>query len=171
MQGRILGVKKSYILTSMMVVLSATFVALTLVSILLFNMYYLWFFIFCACCGLYQFLKGVLFKFDSAFFFGVLLICIAGVGFYVQFSGKQYFESVFYILAFAVASYLTFIFFQQKFHLYFSIMLYFVSFEWLLTKIKVLSIPIFVAICVASVIIFILCYTLVNKHFAKRKRR
>ena len=169
MRGRILGIKKSYILSTAFVILSAAFLSLTPITIFVFSYNYLWFFIFCACCGLYQIFKGMLFHFDSAFYFGVLLLCVAGVGFYTQFSGQSTFQEVYYILSFAVASYLTFVFFGQKFQFYLAVLLYFNAFSWLLVKIKVLQTPIFVAICVTSVIIFILYYSLINKIVGKRR--
>ena len=168
MRGRIFGIKKSYILTSAFVLLAAAFLALTLLTILLFKQYYLWFFIFCACCGGYQLLKGVLFHFDSAFYFGILLLSVAGTGFYSTFF-NGYFQSLYYILDFAIASYLTFVFFGQKFQLYLAILLYFVALFWLFFKIKFISIGIFVALTCASVVIFILYYSLVN-WFVGRKR-
>lgn len=159
MQGRIFGIKKSYILIGLLVLLSSIFLATTLLTILVFNLYYLWFFIFCLCCGLYQFAKGILFKFDSCFYFGVLLLFVGGIGFYVTFSGENYFQSVYYILAFASASYFTFVFFNQKFQLYIAILLYFATLFWFLAKIKIISIPIFLALILTSVLLFILIYT------------
>ena len=169
MRGRILGIKKSYICTTAFILLSAAFLSLTPVTILVFGYNTLWFYIFCACCGVYQLLKGVLFQFDSAFYFGVLLSGVAGVGFYVQFSGSVYFQSLYYILSFAVASYLAYVFFNQRFQLYLGILLYFVSFAWLLFKIKIISIGIFVALTALGVVIFILYYSLVNKLVGKKR--
>ena len=136
MRGRIFGIKKSFILTSVFVALAAGFIALCPITIFLLGFKTLWFFILCGCCGIYQILKGAMFKFDSAFYFGTLLLGICATGFYTQFSGISTFEAVYYILSFAAASYLTYVFFGQKFHLYLSILLYFNAFSWLLTKIK-----------------------------------
>lgn len=167
MRGRIFGIKKSYILTTALVLLVALFVAFTLLTTLVYQLYYLWFFIFCLCCGIYQFLKGILFRFDSAFYFGVLLLSVGGVGFFTTFSQFAFYQSVLYILCFAIASYFTFVFFSQKFHLYLSLMLYFVTLFWFFVKIKVISIAIFVAILSASVLIFIVVYTLIIR-FGKK---
>ncbi len=169
MRGRILGIKKSYILLSLLVLVCAVFLSTSLVSIFVFDLYYLWFFIFCLCCGLFQFVKGILFRFDSCFYFGVLLLLVGGVGFYTTFSGFAYFQSVYYILAFMIASYLTYVFFNQKFQLYLSILLYFVDLTWLFVKIKFISVSIFVALLITSVILFILIYTLINI-LSKRKK-
>lgn len=168
MRGRILGIKKSYILIAALVLLAVTFLTLTLLTILLFKQYYIWFFILCACCGVYQLLKGTLFRFDSAFYFGILLLSVAGTGFYCTYC-NSYFQSLYYILDFAIASYFTFVFFGQKFQLYLGILLYFVALFWLFFKIKFISIGIFVALTCISVVIFILYYSLVNR-WAKKKR-
>lgn len=168
MRGRIFGIKKSYILIATFVLLVTAFLSLTLLTILLFNQYYVWFFILCACCGVYQLLKGTLFHFDSAFYFGILLLSIAGTGFYSTY-GNSYFQSLYYILDFSIASYLTFVFFGQKFQLYLAILLYFVAISWLFFKIKFISIGIFVALTCASVVIFILYYSFVNWRVGKKR--
>lgn len=162
MRGRILGVKKSYILLSLLILLIATFLSTSLVCIFVFELYFLWFFIFCLACGLFQFVKGILFRFDSCFYFGVLLLMIGGIGFYTTFSGNVYFQSVYYILAFACASYFTFVFFNQKFQLYLAFLLYFVDLSWLFVKIKFISLGIFLALLLTGVLLFILIYTLLN---------
>ena len=163
MEGRIFGIKKSYILTAFFAISVALFVSLSLLSIFVYKLDFMWFFIFCLCTGGYQLLKGVLFKFDSAFFFGVLLLFIGGSGVYAFFMKQSYFQSVYYILSFSSASYFTYAFFDQKFHLYLSILLYFATILWFLTKIKIISVLIFVAILLSSVLIFIVGYTLLVK--------
>ena len=170
MQVRIFGVKKSLILTSLFVVLCAGFISTSLLTILLYKNYYLWFFIFCLSCGFYQLAKGVMFRFDSALYFGILLLSIGGVGFYTIFSGNGRFQSVFYILSFASASYFTYLAFNQKFQLFLAILIYFACIMWLLVKINIFSVEIFVAITVASVIIFILSYTALQMFNKKRDK-
>lgn len=169
MRGRIFGIKKSYILLSLLVFVCAVFLSTSLVSIFVFNLYYLWFFIFCLCCGVFQLVKGILFRFDSCFYFGVLLLLVGGIGFYTTFSGDVYFQSVYYILAFAIASYFTYVFFNQKFQLYLSILLYFADLIWLFVKIKFISLGIFLALLFTSVLLFILIYTIINM-LSKRKK-
>lgn len=167
MQGRILGIKKTSILTFVFVLSCAITIALSLLTIFLYKNYYLWFFIFCLSFGFFELIKGLLFKFDSAFYFGILLLSIGGVGLWTNLSGKTYFQSVSYILCFAMASYFTFALFNQKFQLYLSLLLYFACILWFLVKINILSWGIFLAIMLAIVLIFILIYSLVQRYLNK----
>ena len=166
MKGRILGIKKTYILSAILLLTSIICIVGSVLSVFIYKLDYLWFFIFCLCAGVYQFIKGILFKLDSAFYFGISLIGVGITGFYGTF--QYIYQSVLYILSFSSASFFTFVYFRQKFHLYLSILLYFITIITFLFKIKIFTIVIFVALIVVSVLIFILSFTMASKNSRKR---
>lgn len=163
MRGRILGIKKSYILAAVLALSSALFLFSTLVSVLVFHLDFLWFYLFCLCAGIYQLCKAALFKLDSALYVGTLLFTISIAGIYSFALNLWNFFPVLLLSSFFFASFVTFALFSQKFHLYFSILLLFIAISLFFMKINIISSAFFVALTVANVLIFVIGYTLLQK--------
>ena len=88
-----------------------------LISFLYFKRYDLWFYLFSLFVGAYLLSKFLLFHLDSSCYFGSLLFFIGVTGILRNLLGLDYF-SVLVFFSFALASFLTFLFFRQNFHLF-----------------------------------------------------
>jgi hypothetical protein len=148
MNGRFLGIKKTIVLRFSAVFNFLLFATLTLCCILLFKKPTLWFYSLCLSVGLYQLCKGVLFRLDSAFYFGSLTLAVGAVGFLFTLLQLQKFAVFFIALAFAVASIFTFAAFRQKFHLVFTYSLSFVNLYGFLLAKNLITTSIFLAFVV-----------------------
>lgn len=141
---------------------SLAFLTFLFLSIFIFKNYYAWFFFFCLFCGLHLITKACLFHLDSSTYFGSLLFLLGGFGLIVHFMSLFAFAPVYYLLAFAFASLFTFLLFNQKFHLVLFIVFLGCALAWFFYKINFISLPIFIAICVALVLLFVLKYLIKN---------
>ena len=148
MKGRFLGVKKTWILRSIAVVNLLIFVGLVCLSVLQLKIPSLWFYSFCLCVGAYELAKGLMFKFDSAFYFGVLLLNIGFSGFIFFLLDLRSYAIFFIAVAFILASILTFLVYHQKFHLILAYSLTFLTLYGFLLRKNLITTPIFIAFVV-----------------------
>lgn len=155
MRGRILNIKKSTWLMISLLLNLFIFGGLSLYSILAFRYFDNVFFIFCITTGAHQIIKSALFKFDSSCYFGVLLLLIGGFYFVVNYFQIEWLYSVFVLFSFAFASFTVAIFYRQPFQIFLSFSLYFIALGLLLFVLKAVSVWIFVAIVVSSVLLLI----------------
>lgn len=162
MQGRIFKIKKTTILSFSFYLAILSFIVASVLTIVLLKNYYVWFFFFCLFAGLHLLLKSVLFYLDSCFYFGSLLFLIGAFGLLTHFLNLLYFQSVYYILAFAFSSYFTFCFFNQKFHLIAGVCPFLIDIAWFFYKINMITVWIFIAFVLALVLLFVVKYLLKN---------
>ncbi len=120
--------------------------------------YNFWFFIFCINIGFHLIIKSIFFKFDSACYFGVLLFLLGCFYFYCYYIEISYFYPVFILISFALSSLITFYCFKQPYHFVLSFSLFFVTIGLLFFLINQISIWIFLAIILISVILLIIAY-------------
>ena len=117
MEGRVFGMKKSIVLLAVAISMFFCFITMLFLSIFLFKLPSLWFFSFCACVGIYELTKSVLFNIDSSLYLGSLLTSIAFVGFFCLFSSNMTYFPVLIPACFCFSSITVFLFFKQRFHL------------------------------------------------------
>lgn len=148
MSGYFYGIKKTHILRILLVLLSICFVVMSILSFTVFEKPALFFYAFCLSVGLFQVSKGLLFRLDSSFYLGTLLNFIGAFGFCFYLTSQTQF-AVFYIFsAFLIASFMTFLFFRQTFHLIVSYSIFFVNIFGLLLSKNLITLPIFIAFIV-----------------------
>ena len=168
MQGRILGVKKSTILQSCFWVNCALWLFFTLFSIFFWKNYYLWFFIFCFFTGLQQLAKSVLFKLDSACYFGFLLSLTGGIGFVCYFVSLQY-KFFYFLAAISLASVFTCLFTKQTLHLFFAVIVFVSGALGFLYCLDVLNLAVFLGIYLTFLFIFaVVCVILYARYIHRR---
>ena len=155
MRGRILGVKKTTIMSFGFYLTFLLIITSTLLSILLLKNYYLWFFFLCFFCGGYLLLKAFFFRVDSSCYFGFLLFFVGVSGILDNFLHIG-FVSALYIFSFAIASFLTFCFFKEYFQLYLGLSLFIIGLAWFFYKIYLLPLWIFLAILTICVLLFVI---------------
>lgn len=163
MRSRVLSIKKSTLLALSLTVNIILFATVSVLFCYFLGNYNLWFYVFCLFVGLHLINKSLLFKFDSSCYFGVLLFLIGllyFLSFYFQITN---FYSVFILLSFCFASFVTFSFFKQSFHLFLAISLLFVSIGLLLYLINFVSIWIFLAIISLSMVLLVIRYFTLNR--------
>lgn len=163
MKSRVLRIKKSTWLSLSLAVNIVLFLIASVLFCLFLENYDAWFFIFCLFVGIHLINKSFLFKFDSSCYFGVLLFLIGFLYLFSLYFNILNFYAVFILLSFVFASFCAYIFFQQPFQLYLALSLFFVTIGELLYLINLISIWIFVAIIVASVILLIIRYFTLNR--------
>ena len=163
MHSRFLSIKKSSWLSLSLVVNSMLFIGASLSFCLLLKNYDLWFFAFCFFVGLHLIFKSYLFKFDSSCYFGVLLLLLGALYFLSLYFNITNFYPVFVLTSFTFASFFTFAFFRQSFHLYLAISLFFVTIGILLYQINLISLWIFLAIILLSMILLVVRYFSLNR--------
>ena len=162
MRSRLLSIKKSTWLISSLILNLSLFAIFTVISFVVIKDYNAWFYVFCFNIGAHLISKSFLFKLDSSCYFGVVLLFIGLFYFVCKYMNLQYFYLVFVIASFAIASLLTYIFYRQPYHLFLSLSLIFVMIGLLLLLINLISIWIFVAIIVGSVLLLILKFCLLK---------
>lgn len=167
MRGRIFGIKKTTILAISFYLAIVLIITATLLTTLLYKNYFVWFFFFCLFAGGHLLVKALLFRIDSSCYFGFLLFFVGLVGVLVQFLGLFELQSVYFILAFALASFATYCFFRQRFQLSIALILFSIALAWFFYKINLLPFWIFIAILCAGVLSFILKY-LIKSYTRKR---
>lgn len=166
MKGQVFGIKKSSLLIASFIANALAFIVLLFVSIFVFKSYNLWFFYLCFFCGQHLLIKSLLFHLDSSCYFGTLLFLLGGFGQIIELRSLSPFYGVYILLAFAFASFAAYCFFNQKFHLILFIVFFGNALAWFFYKINLISIYIFIAICVSLVLLFVVKYLLTN--FSKR---
>ena len=168
MRGRIFGIKKTTILRCSFIfawILSFLGIAL---SVWLFHDEQLWFFFFTFFQGFHLLLKGAFFNLDSSSYFGLSLVFVGISGIVTRFvQNIQPFVIALYFLSFGLSSFIIGIKFKQKYQIILSFLLFFVATNFALFKLKLFSLPIFLAIIGVLVLSFILENIV---FFAKRKR-
>ena len=166
MRGRLLGIKKTYLLLASILISLAFFIFSCYFAVLDYRIYDLWFYNFCVSLSIFELSKGFLFKLDSSLYLGFLLLFlgIAGNIFWLT-NTTEY--AVFYIFsAFSISSIATFIKTGQKFHLIFAYSIIFVSIFGILLKKNFITWPIFIAFVGAFLLLLILEIII----FFKRRR-
>lgn len=159
MQGRLAGIKKSYLIRISAILLLFVFIVSVLLDIYLLNVAELWFFSFCLCIGLFELVESFLFHFDSAFYFGSLLSLIGSSGYIFTFPEISKFAVFFVALSFLIASLLTSIVYKQKFHLIISFSILFPTTYGFLFAKNLITLPIFIAFSCCFLVILILSLT------------
>ncbi len=162
MKGRIFTIKKTTILKLSFIFNVLLFITSSLISFLVIKNYNLCFFMFCIFIGLHLLIRSFLFRFDSSCYFGFLLLFIGGFYLYCLLLNLQEFYSVFLLMSFSLASYLTAFFYQQNFQYYLSFSLIFVSIDLFLYLLNIISILIFLAI-ILLIVVLLLCRYLTLK--------
>lgn len=157
MRSKIAGVKKINILRWTVSVNTLLFVASIFVSIFVLNVPEFWFYFFCFFVGEYMLIKSYLYKTDSNFYLGFVLLFI-GV-----FLGTNYFfefTSLFYVIvsSFLLASFFTFVRYKQLFHLFICLILLVCMCLYYFYRQKMLNIYIFFALIILIVFIFSFIY-------------
>lgn len=156
MKGRILTAKKSIVLYVFAAIMLFSFVILSIFSFVLFKNPKLCFFSFCLCSGLFELLRSALLAIDNSLYLGSLLVGIGIAGFVIDFADLQRYAPILIAMAFAIASFLVFVFYRQSFHLVLSFSLIFVTiYAYLLTK-NLITFEIFIAFVVSFLVILIL---------------
>ncbi len=140
--------KKTWLLRGVALLCLCLFVFLVCESVLILQLPHLWFYSFCLCVGIYELCKGFFFRFDSALYFGTLMLGIGSSGYlFFLLDLMQY--GVFFIgLAFIFASLNTFFFCHQKFHLIIAYSISFVTLYGFLLVKNLITTPIFIAFVV-----------------------
>lgn len=155
MRGRVFKIKKSIWLALSVVVVSLVFVGLSILSILT-GRYNDVFYIFCITTGFHLFVKSLLFKFDSSCYFGLCLLWVGGFYFLCRQLQIENLYPSFILLAFAISSLVTGIFYKEPFQIFLSLSLFFVTLGLLLFLLKIIFMWIFVAFLAFGVLILII---------------
>ena len=158
MRGRIFSIKKSSLLLCSFILNAIFFVGGSLISYFVFGQTNNWFFLFCISVGLHLLIKSLLFKYDSSCYFGSVIFLLGIFYFYSNALNIFYFYPVFVVLAFAIASLMTFYYFEQPYHLILSLSLFFVTIGLLFFLLNKISIWIFLAISLLGVLLLIVRY-------------
>lgn len=153
MRGRILRVKKSAWLIISFVCNLIAFLAFSLVSVLMLKDIDAVFFLFCFFTGIHQIVKGFMFKLDSSCYLGHILFFIGCFYFLCLGLSIKWVYPVFIVLAFAFSSFIVGVMFREPFQLFLSLSLLFVGISLLLFLMKLISIWIFVAIILLSMLL------------------
>ena len=164
MRGRILGVKKTYILRFLIVALFLLFTIFVFLNIFVIPYRTLWFYAFSFLLGIYEVSKSRLFKLDSGFYLGSLLIFIGISGFVFTLTKTDSYWCLYLLADFFIASFLTFLVCGQYFHLIFDFSLLFIIIFTSFYTFSLITLPIFIAFLVAFLVLFILIITFNFKH-------
>ena len=167
MQGRILGIKKSTILWCSFIFAWLNIIVFSLLTILLYQNYFMWFFILCLFLGIHILIKSILFHLDSSFYFGLVLLFISIVGIVTIYTKYHLLDESLYLYAFALASLFTSIKYSQKYQVFLFFNLIFVATIILFFKLHLIPFPIFLALLIGFVLLFVVENML---FFIKRKR-
>ncbi len=166
MRGRLIGIKKTYLLRTSAILAILFFIASTTLSIIYFKIADLWFYCFCLSISIFELTKGLLFKLDSSIYLGLVNLFI-GISGYTSWLSETIDYTIFYISAsFILASLFTFGITKQKYHLIFSFSLFFVTIYGVLLKKNFINTPIFIAFIGAFLLLLIVEITI---FFARRK--
>lgn len=160
MTGRILGIKKSFILRTLSILMLFAFITSTYFTTKIYQIYDLWFYNFCLALGIVQLVKSILFKIDSSFYFGTLLILV-GISGYIFWLTQTIDYAIFYIsVSFMISSIALAIYYKQRFHIIIAFSIFFVEIYGILLKKSLITLPIFVAFVSIFLLLLILEITL-----------
>lgn len=162
MRGRIFKIKKTTLLKLSFCINLLFYIIFTILSFICINIPNLWFFGFCFFIGVYLIIRSILFALDSSCYFGILLLCIGLFNYYSSLFDIINFGVVFVVLSFSIASLFTYYFFNQTFHLFLSISIYFVALDVFVFILNLISIWIFLAILSIVVISLISRYLIIG---------
>lgn len=154
--GRFLRIKKSTLLRSALLLFFFSFLTYIFVSIFVIRNSSLWFFGFCIFIGLFELVKSFLFRFDSSFYFGSLLLLVGIFGHIFILTNLTVYSPFFITLAFLLASISTFIFCGQKFHLIIAFSIFFVSIYTLLLTKNIINVSVFLAFVLPFLLLLII---------------
>lgn len=152
MRGKLIGLKKTWLLKIIALIYLLLFVGLVCFCTLYLKIPNLWFYSFCFCIGIYELSKGFFFQLDSSVYFGALLTNIGISGFCFYLLELRTFAVLFISLSFILASMFTFFFCKQKFHLILAYSLSFVTLYGFLLIKNLISTPIFIAFVIPFLI-------------------
>lgn len=156
MLGRWFRVKKTWLFRVFAGFLFLCFIALTVLSFVLFKIPDLWFYSFCICVGALELIESFMFNFDSAFYFGSLLSLIGAFGYVYAFLNLRKYAIFFVAIAFIFASLVTTLRFKQKFHLVIAYSILFPTIFGFLFATNLITLPIFIAFCSAFLVLLLL---------------
>ena len=160
MKGRVMGFKKTWFLRSIALCCALLFVGLTCFAFLKLKIPNLWFYSFCLGVGIYELSKGLLFRFDSALYFGLLMTNIGASGYIFYLCNLREYAVFFIAISFIIASILTFVLCQQRFHLILAYSITFLSLYGFLFAKKLISTPILIAFILLFLIQLVVSITL-----------
>ena len=156
MRGRIYGIKKSKILGVTLLLFLIIYLVFIGLNVIFFKEYCtLWFYVFCLLVGLFEILKGRFFKLDSAFYLGAGLLLTGVSGGVSILSATEVFLPIYILLAWVVASVLSYTICGQRFHLVIAYSLFFVLIFQLLQKLNLISFSISIAICLSFLLLLV----------------
>ncbi len=157
MRSKIAGVKKINILRWTVIVNSILFISSIFISIFVLNVPKLWFYFFCFFAGEYLLIKSYLYKTDSNFYLGFVLVFL---GLFLTCNHYLAFTSLFNAIvnSFTLASFFTFAFYKQLFHLFLSAVLICCMVLYHFYRQNILNIYIFFALIILIVFIFSFIY-------------
>lgn len=145
MNGRFMGIKKSFFLKFMAFFIFTIFAILTFFIVYYYKIYDIWFYNFCLFLGLMLLIKSKFFRLDSSLYMSLVLVFIGISGYLFSFLNCFKFAGYFICLSFVLASIMTFIKTKQRFHLELSYSISFITiFSYILTK-NLITLPIFIA--------------------------
>jgi hypothetical protein len=156
-KSRVFGIKKINILKSIVIINAVLFVVSIFVSIFVLKNPKIWFYFFCTFVGFYLLVKSYLYKNDSNCYLGFLLLF---VGFLLCFN--EFFliieEGYMILFSFISASFMTFVFYQQKFHLFLSIILFLILGLLYMLGQNIINIYIFFGLISLIIFLFLFIY-------------
>lgn len=161
MRGKIVGLKKTWLLRAIALLCIPLFVGLVCLCTLRLHLPNLWFYAFCICIGIYELSKGFFFRLDSSIYFGFLMTSIGTSGFCFYLLDLRNYAVMFIALSFALASLITYIFCHQKSHLILSYSISFVGLYGFLLIKNLITTPIFIAF-VATFLLQLIVSIIIN---------
>lgn len=158
MRGRIFQVKKTTTILLSFIICLIAIISFGLVSILEFNRYNDWFFIFCLFVGLHFLFRASLMNVDSAYYLGFTMFLVGSLYFYSILMNVVDIYPAFIVLSFAFGSLFTYLRYKQPFQLILALSLIFVTFGLTFYLINCISIYFFLAILIFSVLLLLCRY-------------
>lgn len=155
MNGRLLGIKKTFLLRACALLFLWGFLAYIFVCIFVLKNPVLWFFGFCLFLGVFEIIKSTLFCLDSSLYLGSLITSIGIVGFIFSYTPTAMYAAYYIAGAFIIASLVTYTFCGQRFHLIIAFIIQFLTIYSLLLTKNFISVPIFIAFIVPFLILLI----------------
>ena len=155
MRGRVLNIKKTTLLMLSFILQTLLFLCLSTITIFVWKQENLYLFVFMLCVGIHLIFKSLLFRLDSACYFGIVLFCLGIFYFYCFYLKILPFYVVFVLISLAIASLVCGMFFSQPLHYTFVVFCIFLVIGVLLFLIKNISLIVFLAIVVVSVLLLV----------------
>ena len=156
MNGRFMGIKKSIILHVTALIMFFSFIAFLFLSIFIFKKSELWFFFFCIFTGIFELVRGFLFRIDNSTYLGLTLSSIGAVGLVAFLTNSVEYLSLLIPSCFCFSSVSTYIIYKQKFHLILAFSICFVTIYGFLLLKKLITFNIFIAFTVTFLILLVI---------------